>query len=71
MATAADVHIYLDITFGNDSSPRRLKRKELFESICQLCLKNNPAADFKDPVKDKSDISKAVTHSFVSSRKRR
>eukprot|EP00957_Ditylum_brightwellii_P179534 13677001-Ditylum_brightwellii.AAC.1 len=62
MATAADAPINLDITFGNDSSPQYLKRKEPFKLICQLGLKNNPAADFKDAVKDKLDISKAVTH---------
>eukprot|EP00957_Ditylum_brightwellii_P085096 6469951-Ditylum_brightwellii.AAC.1 len=62
MATAADIPINLDITFGNDSSPQHLKRKEQFKSICQLGLKNNPATDFKDTVKYKSDISKAVTY---------
>eukprot|EP00957_Ditylum_brightwellii_P184563 14056600-Ditylum_brightwellii.AAC.1 len=67
MATTADIPIHLDITFGNETSPRRLKRKEPFELIHQLGLNNNPAADFRDAIKAKTDISKAVTHRLKSS----
>eukprot|EP00957_Ditylum_brightwellii_P146308 11140458-Ditylum_brightwellii.AAC.1 len=67
MATTADIPLHLDITFGNKMSPRCLKKKEPFESIRQLGLKNNPAADFRDAIKAKTDISKAVTHRLKSS----
>eukprot|EP00957_Ditylum_brightwellii_P031910 2419412-Ditylum_brightwellii.AAC.1 len=67
MATTTDVPLNLSTTFGNDTSPRHIKRKEPFESIRQLGLKNNPAANFRDAIKAKSHISKAVTHRLKSS----
>eukprot|EP00957_Ditylum_brightwellii_P089373 6805221-Ditylum_brightwellii.AAC.1 len=36
----------LSIKIGNSHSPQRLKRKEPYNSIPQLGLKNNPAADY-------------------------
>eukprot|EP00957_Ditylum_brightwellii_P116324 8872712-Ditylum_brightwellii.AAC.1 len=61
MATSADMPIDLSIHFGTDSEPRQLKRKEPFESIKQLGLKNNPAIDYTEAIKDTSNISKAIT----------
>eukprot|EP00957_Ditylum_brightwellii_P108903 8308107-Ditylum_brightwellii.AAC.1 len=61
MATSADIPLDLSIQFGTASDPWQLKRKEPSESIQQLGLKNNPAADYTEAIKDKSDISKAIT----------
>eukprot|EP00957_Ditylum_brightwellii_P158689 12077921-Ditylum_brightwellii.AAC.1 len=61
MATSANVPLDLSIHFGTDSEPRQLKRKEPFESIKQLGLKNNPATDYTEAIKDKLDISRAIT----------
>eukprot|EP00957_Ditylum_brightwellii_P045016 3415101-Ditylum_brightwellii.AAC.1 len=61
MATSANVPLDLSIHFGTASKPRQLKQKEPYEWIRQLGLKNNPAADYTEAIKDKSDISKAIT----------
>eukprot|EP00957_Ditylum_brightwellii_P160001 12179881-Ditylum_brightwellii.AAC.1 len=61
MATSADIPLDLSIHFGTDAEPKQLKRKEPFESIRQLDLKNNPAADYTDAIKDKSNIGKVIT----------
>eukprot|EP00957_Ditylum_brightwellii_P104935 7998057-Ditylum_brightwellii.AAC.1 len=72
MATSAEVPMDLCIKFGNSHSLQRLKRKEPFESISQLGLKNKPAADYSKATKIKLGISKAITHrlkhSTISSR---
>eukprot|EP00957_Ditylum_brightwellii_P164818 12548452-Ditylum_brightwellii.AAC.1 len=60
MASSADVPLDLSIQFGTAADPWQLKRKEPSESIKQLGLKNNPAADYTGAIKDKSDISKAI-----------
>eukprot|EP00957_Ditylum_brightwellii_P066753 5065876-Ditylum_brightwellii.AAC.1 len=67
MATSAEVPMDLSIKFGNSQSPRWLKCKEPFELIPQLGLKNNPAADYSEAIKDKRGISKAITHCLKNS----
>eukprot|EP00957_Ditylum_brightwellii_P127833 9748856-Ditylum_brightwellii.AAC.1 len=61
MATSTDIPLDLNIHFGTDPEPKQLKRKEPFESIQQLGLKNNPAADCTEAIKDKANIGKAIT----------
>eukprot|EP00957_Ditylum_brightwellii_P162631 12383834-Ditylum_brightwellii.AAC.1 len=61
MATSANVPLDLSIQFGTASDPWQLKWREPSESIKQLSLKNNPAADYTEAIKDKLDISKAIT----------
>eukprot|EP00957_Ditylum_brightwellii_P172864 13160024-Ditylum_brightwellii.AAC.1 len=62
MATSAEIPMDLTIKFGNSNSLQRLKRKEPYESIPQLGLKNNPAADYIDTSMAKLGTSKAITH---------
>eukprot|EP00957_Ditylum_brightwellii_P184053 14020394-Ditylum_brightwellii.AAC.1 len=67
MATSTEVPMDLSIKFGNSQSPRRLLRKEPFDPIPQLGLKNNPAADYSEDIKDKRGISHAITHHLKNS----
>eukprot|EP00957_Ditylum_brightwellii_P195833 14920370-Ditylum_brightwellii.AAC.1 len=62
MATSAEVPMVLSIKFGNSTSPQQLKRKEPHESIPQLRLKNNTAADYSNASTAKLGISKTITH---------
>eukprot|EP00957_Ditylum_brightwellii_P038997 2947469-Ditylum_brightwellii.AAC.1 len=61
MATKEKVPIDLSIQFGNETTKKRLKRKDPTESIGQLGLKNNPAAKFSDNINDRHTTSKAIT----------
>eukprot|EP00957_Ditylum_brightwellii_P144119 10980906-Ditylum_brightwellii.AAC.1 len=61
MATKADVQLDLSIKFGNKSGSTTLKRKEPSESIAQLGLKNNPAADFRNDIDAQFALSKTRT----------
>eukprot|EP00957_Ditylum_brightwellii_P017573 1323894-Ditylum_brightwellii.AAC.1 len=61
MATKADVQLNLSIKFGNATTSTTLKCKEPSESIVQLGLKNNPAADFHDDIDARFALSKTVT----------
>eukprot|EP00957_Ditylum_brightwellii_P087116 6630387-Ditylum_brightwellii.AAC.1 len=61
MATKADVQLDLAIKFGNATELMTLKRKEPSESIAQLGLKNDPAADFCDNIDARFTLSKTIT----------
>eukprot|EP00957_Ditylum_brightwellii_P121122 9237747-Ditylum_brightwellii.AAC.1 len=60
MATKAEVPIDLSIQFGNETTKKQLKMKDPTESIGQLDLKNNPAADFSDDINVRHTTSKAI-----------
>eukprot|EP00957_Ditylum_brightwellii_P099208 7556127-Ditylum_brightwellii.AAC.1 len=61
MATKADVQLDLSIKFGNAIASTTLKCKEPTESIAQLGLKNNPAADFRNDIDARFALSKTIT----------
>eukprot|EP00957_Ditylum_brightwellii_P099207 7556126-Ditylum_brightwellii.AAC.1 len=61
MATKADVQLDLSIKFGNATASTTLKCKEPPDSIAQLGLKNNPAADFRNNIDARFALSKAIT----------
>eukprot|EP00957_Ditylum_brightwellii_P070896 5387902-Ditylum_brightwellii.AAC.1 len=61
MATKVDVQLYLLIKFGNATTATKLKQKEPTESLAQLGLKNNPAADFSDNIDTRYMLNKKIT----------
>eukprot|EP00957_Ditylum_brightwellii_P073357 5574657-Ditylum_brightwellii.AAC.1 len=61
MATKADGQLDLSIKFGNATVLTTLKHKEPSESIAQLGLKNNQAADFRNDIDAQFALSKIIT----------
>eukprot|EP00957_Ditylum_brightwellii_P083381 6338591-Ditylum_brightwellii.AAC.1 len=61
MATKEGLPTELSIQLGNETTKKRLKRRDPTESIGQLGLKNNPAAKFLDSINDHHKTSKAIT----------
>eukprot|EP00957_Ditylum_brightwellii_P018172 1369240-Ditylum_brightwellii.AAC.1 len=60
MATKEELLIDLSIKFGNETTRKKLKRKDPTESIGQLGLKNNPAAKFMEEINDRHKTNKDI-----------
>eukprot|EP00957_Ditylum_brightwellii_P005855 445021-Ditylum_brightwellii.AAC.1 len=72
MAIKNDTPITLDLTIGKETIPKPLKRKDLYESIAQLGVKNNPTEILSDEhikhVKHSNTVTNRLNHSSISSK---